>query len=109
MSTRSSINFSGQSGEVFTFDTQEISKTPTIREGVYVVTHRKINVFGFVHDIVYIGQSVDIASTFSDHYKKACFEKYEADCLCIHAEESESERQRICDDLIERYEPDCNC
>jgi hypothetical protein len=90
------------------FDIQDISKNPAIREGVYVVTHRKINVFGAVHDVVYIGQSVDIASKFPDHHKKACFEKYEADCLCIHAEDSEPERQRIFDDLIKRYEPDCN-
>ena len=108
MPRKSTINFSGQSGTVFTFDTQDISKTPTIRESVYFVTHRKINVFGAVRDVVYIGQSVDITSKFPDHPKKACFQEHEADCLCIYAEDSEPERQRIYDDLINGYEPKCN-
>jgi hypothetical protein len=108
MATASTVQFHGKSGDVFDFIVQDLTKAPTISEGVYIVSRREENFTDATHEIIiYIGQSVDITTKFPDHFKKDCFEKFNANCLCIHVEESEPKRQAIREDLLRNYDVKC--
>jgi len=49
-----------------------------------------------------------LSGRFDGHHKVDCFERENANCKCTYREDTESTRQRIERDLIEKYDPECN-
>lgn len=57
---------------------------------------------------MYVGITDDLSSRFRNHHKESCFDKYNANCICIYLESSKMQRAAIEKDLIDAYSPPCN-
>jgi len=109
MSKISTVNFTGASGTVYSFDVYALSTTFNPIGAVYVITKRTPKPGGGGdHTVIYIGHTGDLSSRFDDHHKANCFSRHYANCICIHVEADEDVRLDIESDLIAAYQPPCN-
>ncbi len=110
MSKIGTIDYSGLSGHVYTFNvypyTYEFKKE---KGAVYVITHRIVKSDGSVdHNLLYIGTANNI-STFTDlHANSKCFDREKANCVCTYWEDNATTRVKINDDLLNHFHPPCN-
>ena len=101
--------FSGLSGIKYSFNVYPIGTDFKAVGAVYYFTKRTINSQNLgEHDIIYVGITNDLSTRFEDHHKKSCYERQNANCICIHQEEKEKERMKIEEDLIKKHKPHCN-
>jgi hypothetical protein len=104
-----SARFSGQSGQKYDFYVHPIDQLFKNVAAVYAVTRRyKTGQGGTRHDILYVGETGDLATTFANHHKWDCFVRQNANCICTHVDHDEASRLAKMDDLIRRHHPDCN-
>lgn len=76
---------------------------------VYFVTKRKEKAGGgHAHKRIYAGQTGDLSECVADHRKSSSLQGRAANCICVHAEASESKRIEIESDLMSAYRPPCN-
>ena len=109
MAKLGTIQFTGQSGAVFKFEIYPSSVDFNEVGGVYFVTKRTENSEGgFSHSRIYVGQTSDLSTRFDDHHRKHCFEKHQANCICVYVEEDERTRLSIEKDLRRKHNPPCN-
>jgi len=109
MSKFGTIEFSGKSGKLYSFNVYSIDNEFRSYSAVYCVTNRSDNSNGGgLHNKLLIGTTDNIANASHDSHFKKAIESFEANCICTHREESESARKQIMDDLIEHYHPPCN-
>jgi len=104
------IIFLGESGKQYEFTVYPINNTfnPNI-SCVYFVTERtKEFAGGYSHTKIYVGETADLSERFNNHHKQDCFNRYNANCICIYLESSEIKRFEIEQDLIDNYNPPCN-
>ena len=109
MSKFGTIEFSGKSGKLYSFNVYTIDNEFKPYSAVYCVTHRSSeeNGNGF-HDKLFFGSTGDISKELDNHDAGSCFESNQANCICTHREENEIARQEIVDDLVGHYDPTCN-
>ena len=60
------------------------------------------------HKPLYIGQTDDLADSFSNYEKLPCVDKYRANCVCVFATEDGVIREEIETDLLGYYSLPCN-
>ena len=109
MNKLSTINFHGESKNVYAFDIYDINDVWDSIEVVYVVTRAYSNPNGGItHKIIYIGETGNLNERFYDHHKQSCFDSNNANRLCLKIINNETERFTIETDLINYYNPPCN-
>lgn len=110
MSKYGTIEFSGKSGKLYSFNVYTIDNEFRPYSAVYCITHRSSSEDsnGGAHDKIYFGSSKDISKELNAHQSSACFNSNQANCICTHREENEHSRHEILGDLIENYDPPCN-
>lgn len=110
MAKLGTIAFTGASGATYDFDVYPWGTGFKKDYGaVYFVTKRGKNAEGgYSHTRIYLGETEDLSTRFDNHHKQDCFDRNEANCICIHGEQDESARLRIEKDLIDKYHPPCN-
>lgn len=110
MNKLSTTTIGGESGANYKFDVY--SNETMFRQGlagVYLIARRyKLEDGKFTLDPIYIGELADLSILFGFHKKQNCFQKYGANCKCIHICNDPSQRKYIVTDLIEYHEPHCN-
>jgi hypothetical protein len=76
---------------------------------VYFMSVRTVSQDGRgTHTWVYVGETGDLSSRPLNHERKACFDRYKANCILIFAEKDEKRRLAIETDLRQAYNPPCN-
>ena len=98
----------GKSGTSYPFVVYSLDSNFSKIPAVYVVTDRHKNEESYSHNIIYIGQTDNLKERFENHHKQNCFDKHNANVLCIHQESSEKKRLTIETDLIEVKNAPCN-
>lgn len=110
MAKLSTMKFKGNSGMEYSFDVYPIETT--WRDGVaavYFVTRRYQKDDGkYYHEELYVGQTADLRTRHASHHRQGCFDRHNANCLCILQEPVEQQRLAIERDLIQGRNPTCN-
>jgi hypothetical protein len=74
--------------------------------GVYMVTRRHAtSKGGHEHHIIYMDAADDLHAEIPEHPLRSQFEAEQANCLCVHASQSESARNQILEDLSQAHTP----
>jgi hypothetical protein len=108
MAKLGTVKFRGASGTEYPFTAYSRDHVFEPIGAVYFVTRRERSEDGtHGHVRIYLGQTGDLAHRPFDH-KTPCFDEHGADCLCVHAEPSESKRVNIESDLVHAFKPPCN-
>jgi hypothetical protein len=103
------IEFVGKSGRNYTFYIYPLNTTFKAVGGVYVFTKAVQNAAGGLnHDVIYVGQTEDLSSRFTDHHKQSCIDRNGANRICVRSEVDETVRLAIERDLVDHYNPPCN-
>ena len=107
--TTPTIDFVGKSGTKYTFYIYPLNATFKAVGGVYVFTKAtQAAGGGETHKVIYVGQTGDLSSRFTDHHKQPCIDRNGANRICVRAEASEATRLAIEKDLVDNYNPPCN-
>ena len=102
------VEFIGQSGIHYSFEVYPRGTQFNHVAAVYLVTKRTIQNGRGVHEIIYVGETADLAERFSNHHKEDCFNMSGANCICVHLEKDAGARLRKEADLVEAHKPPCN-
>ena len=109
MASLGSVAVIGKSGRKYDFEVYEINLSWDIVPAVYIVTRRSNNSKGgYKHTAIYIGQTDNLQERFENHHKQDCFDRYNANCLCIYEVSVENTRLAIEDDLLSAHRTECN-
>jgi hypothetical protein len=102
--------FKGKSGKAYNF--LVYPRGTNFKKGiraVYFVTNRYPNKDrSYVHGVIRVGQPEDLSTEFDYHPRQACFDKYGANCVCVHEEPDRDTRLKVVQDLSDNYSPPCN-
>jgi hypothetical protein len=63
---------------------------------------------GETHKVIYVGETGDLSSRFTDHHKQTCIDRNGATHICVRREEGDAARLAIEKDLVDNYNPPCN-
>jgi len=104
------VTFTGKSEKKYEFEIYDIdSEWNDNISAVYIVTKRyKKDDGGYLHNKIYIGRTKDLKDRHSNHHQQLCFDKYNANCICIYQEEDEQQLIDIETDLIQGNTTKCN-
>ena len=108
MSKLGTISTSGQSGKPYSFNVLSLDSNFDEIPAVYVVTNRHKSGDRYSHTFIYIGQTDNLKERIENHHKQDCFDKNDANAICVHQEYSEKKRLTIESNLIEAKNPLCN-
>jgi hypothetical protein len=103
------ITFGGKSGKDYRFTVYPLGTKIRKRAGLYVIASRSHDgVSGHDYEAVYVGHTEDLSQPFDRHHKAQEFSRCGANCICLHAEESEESRIEKEQDLVAAMNPKCN-
>jgi hypothetical protein len=103
------IDFVGKSGNKYVFSIHALNTTFNAVGGVYVFTKAtQTAAGGQTHKVIYVGQTGDLSSRFTDHHKQVCINGNGANSICVRGEADEATRLAIEKDLVDAYNPPCN-
>ncbi len=109
MSKHGTIEFSGKSGKLYSFNVYSLDTEFRPYSGVYCITRRSEGDNGHrIHEKLFISVTDDMSSGVLSETPKSCFENHSANCICTHREESAHARDEIMQDLVGHYNPPCN-
>lgn len=104
-STAVTITLQGKSGNSYEFTVHSWGTEFKPIGGVYSVLKRRTD---GRYDVIYIGQTGNLAERFDDHHKTWCFTNHAKSHIGVQVEPSEKRRLAIEQDLIANYRPPCN-
>ena len=111
MATYGGITFNGKSGEKYYFKAWPLVTRFNPLAAVYFVTRRAFvdkTYHRASHESIYIGHTADLTTPLATSTQLACFEKNNANCICIFLEASEERRLAIAQDLMAAHHTTCN-
>lgn len=110
MSKIGTLDFTGISGHVYTFNVYPFNHGHlNDKEAVYIVTRRLVKADSQVeHILSYVGETKKLVKEFQDHPKSEEFEKDLVNSICVYWEEHSETRLKIKDDLKNQYHPPRN-
>lgn len=114
-STGSRLTLNGISGkeyifDLFTFDVfSELRSAFLSRPAVYVFTRRRVTNDGFTHDLIYLGETENLARRFDGHHKELTIMAHFANCIGIYGASSNVEPRKLVEsDILGAYDFPCN-
>ena len=100
--------FNGKTGS-YKFKVYLIDTTFNAIGAVYIFTKRTEDASGAgTHKLIYIGQTDSLADRIPNHAKWPCFRRKGANCICVHADDSEESRLGKEADLLAAHSTPCN-
>ena len=103
------ITFQGKSGNDYSFTAYSRDNAFSEIGAVYFVTQRTKNTNGrFSHKRIYVGETGDLSDRPANHHRAECFDRENANCVCVYVESDEASRLTIEADIRENYNPICN-
>ena len=96
--------------DLYTFnDFSELRSAFLPRPAVYVFTRRRPTNEGFTHDLIYLGETENLARRFDEHHKESPIMAHYANCIGIYgAPSNEEPRKQIEADILSAYDFPCN-
>jgi hypothetical protein len=107
----SDITFSGKSGEKYRFQVWSLDTRFKPLPAVFMVTRRAQNDGTYnraSHEIIYIGETANLADPFATESQFECFRKHGGNCICILQVEDEARRRHSEEDLSALHDTQCN-
>ncbi len=102
------VTFDGKN-DSYIFEVYPSDETFDAVGAVYIFTKRTVDDSGKgSHSFLYIGETGSLADRIPNHEKWPCVEQNEANCICIHQDDSEDSRLNKEADLLARYSTPCN-
>ncbi len=109
MAKLGNIEIAGKSGAKYSFGIYPYETEWKEIGAVYVVTKRTAKPDGSgTHSFIYVGQTDNLKERHTSHHKADCFERNNANCLCVHVEGVEKTRRAIEADLLAARNWPCN-
>lgn len=109
MAKLADLTLTGRSGKAYQFLVYPLNTTFKALGGIYYFSVRKIRSDGTGnHTALYIGQTSDLSSRFTDHHKEACMDARGVNAISVHLDDDERSRLSKERDLVSAYEPPCN-
>jgi hypothetical protein len=102
------IKFKGASGRFYLFNVYSLDASFNNIGAVYVFSKRAKTKEGADHDILYIGQTGELADRLDNHEKLDCLKDKGVNCICTHVDSNEDSRFKKEADLIREQKPPCN-
>lgn len=103
------LALTGVSGKQYSFSVYPLNTEFKALGGVYYFSIRTTKPDGGGnHTPLYIGQTSDLSSRFTDHHKEACMDSRGVNCISVHVDQDEDSRLAKEQDLIAAYNPPCN-
>ncbi len=101
--------FDGKSGKAYRFTVYPLRTRIRKIAGLYIIANRSHDdSSGHQHQALFVGQTEDLSQPFEKHRKALEFEQNGANCICLHADESENSRIEKERDLVAATAPLCN-
>ncbi len=107
----SDVTFSGKSGEKYRFQVWSLDTKFKPLPAVYMVTRRAQEGGTYnraSHEIIYIGQTANLADPFATEAQFTCFHKHGANCICVLPVSDEARRIASEEDLAALHDAHCN-
>lgn len=101
-------NFTGKSGQTYSFQVYAWGTGFKSLGAVYAITKRVVTNGKGHHTFIYFGHTGDLSERFDDHHKDNCFTRNDVNCICILLESNEATRLAIETDLIRAHNTPCN-
>lgn len=104
------ITLRGASGEAYDFSVFPLFLEFNTRIGaIYLVTERYLrDGREWRHRILFLDQTASLPAYFKAHRNTECFERFRANCICVHTENDENVRLAVFHDLAEAIPTPCN-
>lgn len=100
--------FNGKTGS-YRFEVYPIDTTFEQVGALYIFTKRAVDSPGKgTHTFIYIGQTDSLAERIPNHEKWPCIKRHNANCICIHIDNSEQSRLKKEEDLLAGNDTPCN-
>lgn len=113
--TGRNITLSGISGKQYIFDLysfenfDELNGVFASRPALYLFTRRSAAEDGFMHDLIYLGETGNLSDRFNNHHKKDEIMSHHANCIGIHGfVGSDESRKALEKDILSAYDFPCN-
>ncbi len=101
--------FDGKSGKAYGFSVYPLRTRIRKIAGLYVIANRSHDdSSGHQHKVLYVGQTEDLSQPFERHHKAQEFDRCGANCICLHADDSEDSRIEKERDLVASMCPALN-
>jgi len=104
MARLGTIILEGCSGKTYDFDIYPIDTIFKALGAIYFISKRKDR----NHEKIYLGITEDLSTRFVNHHKQDCFDKHDANCISVHLNQSETERESIEKDILCKHDFSCN-
>jgi hypothetical protein len=103
------VTFRGQTGGEYVFTAYSRDTEFNAVGAVYFMTLREPKADGgFSHTRIYVGETGDLSDRPLNHERKACFDRHNANCICLLVQNDYTLRCAIELDLRRNYDPPCN-
>jgi hypothetical protein len=100
MPSQQTIQFQGQSGEIYDFDVFPINTVLGKIGAIYLITRRTGNELSKDHHSVFVGETDSLRDLVKNHPHKPCFDSQKANCICVLNEPNKQARTKIVDDVL---------
>ncbi|WP_432799981.1 GIY-YIG nuclease family protein [Poriferisphaera sp. WC338] len=105
----STITFTGKSQESHECQVHPLNRDwPDGIPAVYFIIRLTNSGDSFKQTLLYIGETQDLKQRFLNHHKDECYNKNNANMICILEVNNEEKRFEIEQDMIAAYQPPCN-
>ncbi len=110
MARLGTVTFFGASGTAYAFNVYPFDSSFKEIGAVYVISRQYSDSESTPSPpAIYVGEMGDLSDRgFDQHHKYLCFQDENADCICIHRQDTKQNRLDIESDLIGHYDPPCN-
>lgn len=99
------LNFKGQTGTTYPFDTYVLGTTFKPLGSLYCITKRSAQ---GQHTVLYVGQTQDLSERFADHHKEDAWKRQGATHISVHLDTGMASRLKKETDIVRFYNPCCN-
>ncbi len=113
--TNSTLKLTGMSGReylfsLYTFDSfNDLKNAFKPLSAVYVFTKRSYETNDFCHDLIYLGETSNLANRYDQHHKESSIVSHGANCIGLYVfSGSDETRLQIEKDLLDAYDFPCN-
>lgn len=109
MSSIANLSLTGESGNMYQFSVYPFDTKFNSVGAVYVITRRTVKADGKGdHHVIYVGETENLGDRFDNHHKAGCFDRHNANCICVHRDNDGRSRLDKEADLIKANSPACN-
>jgi hypothetical protein len=98
------LTLKGKSGSSYTFEVYKLNTDFKALGGLYLFTKAD----GTTHTHIYLGQTQDLSSRFTNHHKEQCIDKHGGTHISVRVMNAEKERLAAEKDLLAIYNFPCN-